>query len=93
MIAVGRYLLMLYLASRRWVAPFLLLAAGVVVLYAEPPNPVLETAGARRGSFCWRSAGARWRFSTASRTTIVRCSSPPSGVGGSCSGVSPGSAL
>lgn len=45
MTAVGRYLLMQYLASRRWVAPFLLLAVGVVVLYAQPPNPVLETAG------------------------------------------------
>jgi hypothetical protein len=57
MIAVGRYLLMLYLASRRWVAPFLLLAAGVVVLYAEPPNPVLETAGGAAGFLllaqCW----------------------------------------
>ncbi|MFZ0976699.1 MAG: hypothetical protein WAN22_31045 [Solirubrobacteraceae bacterium] len=49
MIAVGRYLLMLYLASRRWVAPSLLLAAGVVALYAEPPNPVLETAGGAAG--------------------------------------------
>jgi hypothetical protein len=45
MIAVGRYLLMQYLASRRWVAPFLLLAVALVVLYAQPPNPVLETAG------------------------------------------------
>ena len=57
MMAVGRYLLMLYLASRRWVAPFLLLAAGVVVLYAEPPNPVLETAGGAAGFLllaqCW----------------------------------------
>ena len=57
MIAVGRYLLMLYLASRRWVAPFLLLATGVVALYAEPPNPVLETAGGAAGFLllaqCW----------------------------------------
>jgi hypothetical protein len=45
MSSVARYLLADYLRSRRWVAPFLLLVAGVVVLYADPPNPVLETAG------------------------------------------------
>ena len=45
MIAVARYLLAQHLGSRRWVAPFLFLVAGVVVLYAQPPNPVLSTAG------------------------------------------------
>jgi hypothetical protein len=45
MTAVGRYLIAQYLASRRWVAPFLLLIVGVVVVYAQPPNPVLDTAG------------------------------------------------
>jgi len=42
---VAGYLLAEYLNSRRWAAPFLLLGAGVVVIYAQPPNPVLETAG------------------------------------------------
>ncbi|HEY4427979.1 MAG TPA: hypothetical protein VGN08_07225 [Solirubrobacteraceae bacterium] len=45
MTSVARYLLAEYLNSRRWAAPFLLLVAGVVVIYAQPPNPVLETAG------------------------------------------------
>jgi hypothetical protein len=44
-IAVARYLLAEHFRSRRFVAPLLLLAAGVVVLYAQPPNPVLSTAG------------------------------------------------
>jgi hypothetical protein len=45
MIAVARYLLSEHFRSRRFVAPMLLLTAGVVVLYAQPPNPVLSTAG------------------------------------------------
>jgi hypothetical protein len=45
MSAVGRYLLAEYFHSRRWAAPFLFLLVGLVVLYAQPPNPVLETAG------------------------------------------------
>src|SRR4051794_41550426 len=45
MIAVARYLLAEHFRSRRFVAPTLLLAWGVVVLYAQPPNPVLSTAG------------------------------------------------
>lgn len=45
MSGVARYLLAEYFNSRRWAAPFLLLMVGVVVLYAQPPNPVLETAG------------------------------------------------
>jgi hypothetical protein len=44
-IAVARYLLAEHFRSRRFVAPMLLLASGVVVLYAQPPNPVLSTAG------------------------------------------------
>jgi hypothetical protein len=44
-IAVARYLLAEHFRSRRFVAPMLLLSAGVVVLYAQPPNPVLSTAG------------------------------------------------
>jgi hypothetical protein len=43
-IAVARYLLAEHVRSRRFVAPMLLLTAGVVVLYAQPPNPVLSTA-------------------------------------------------
>jgi hypothetical protein len=42
---VARYLLAEYLNSRRWAAPFLLLVIGVVIIYAQPPNPVLESAG------------------------------------------------
>jgi hypothetical protein len=45
MIATARYLLAELTRSRRFVAPLLLLAAGVIVLYAQPPNPVLATAG------------------------------------------------
>ena len=45
MIAVVRYLLAEFFHARRWVAPSLFLLAGVVVLYAQPPNPVLQTAG------------------------------------------------
>ena len=45
MIAVAHYLLSEHFRSRRFVAPLLLLATGVVVLYAQPPNPVLSTAG------------------------------------------------
>lgn len=44
-IPVARYLLAEHLRSRRFVAPMLLLATGVIVLYAQPPNPVLATAG------------------------------------------------
>jgi len=55
--AVARYLLAEYLRSRRFVAPLLLLAAGVVVLYAQPPNAVLSTAGTVAGfvfvDTCW----------------------------------------
>jgi hypothetical protein len=48
-IAVARYLLAEHLRSRRIAAPLLLLAVGVVVLYAQPPNPVLSTAGVVAG--------------------------------------------
>lgn len=49
MIAVARYLLAEHLRSRRFVPPILLLAVGVVVLYSQPPNPVLATAGVVAG--------------------------------------------
>jgi len=45
MIAVARYLLAEHTRSRRFVAALLVLAAGVIVLYAQPPNPVLSTGG------------------------------------------------
>ncbi len=44
MTAVARYLLADYARSRRFVAPALVLIAGVVLFYAQPPNPVLATA-------------------------------------------------
>lgn len=45
MTAVARYLLAEHLRSRAFVAPALTLVSAVVVLYAQPPNPVLSTAG------------------------------------------------
>lgn len=60
MSAVARYMLAEHLGSRRWVAPFLFLASGVVVLYAQPPNPVLSTAGT---AAAWMfPAQAWWAF-------------------------------
>jgi hypothetical protein len=56
-IAVARYLLSEHWRSRRFVAPTLLLVSGVVVLYAQPPNPVLSTAGTAAAytfpCLCW----------------------------------------
>jgi hypothetical protein len=49
MLAVARYLLAEHLRSRRLAAPILLLATGVVVLYSQPPNPVLSTSGVVAG--------------------------------------------
>jgi hypothetical protein len=43
--ASARYLLAEHLSSRRWVGPFIFLLAGIIVLYSQPPNPVLSTAG------------------------------------------------
>jgi hypothetical protein len=45
MIRAAHYLLAEHSRSRSFVAPLLLLGGGVVVLYAQPPNPVLSTAG------------------------------------------------
>lgn len=45
MINVARYLLAGYTRSRSLVAPLAVLIGGVIVLYAQPPNPVLSTAG------------------------------------------------
>ncbi|HVQ59679.1 MAG TPA: hypothetical protein VMS60_12300 [Solirubrobacterales bacterium] len=60
MSAVARYMLVEHLGSRRWVAPFLFLASGVIVLYAQPPNPVLSTAGT---AAAWMfPAQAWWAF-------------------------------
>lgn len=42
--AVVRYLLADYVRSWRFVAPGVLLVAGVIVAYAQAPNPVLSTA-------------------------------------------------
>lgn len=57
MMQVAWYLLAEYFHSRRWAAPFLFLLVGLVVLYAQPPNPVLETAGTAAGFLvlaqCW----------------------------------------
>ena len=44
MTRVARYLLTDYARSRAFIAPLLVLLAGVVVFYAQPPNPVLLTA-------------------------------------------------
>ncbi len=57
MTAVVRYLLADYLRSRRVVAPALVLIPGVVVLYAQPPGPVLSSASSvipvLFASQCW----------------------------------------
>lgn len=45
MTASARYLLGEHLVSRRWFGPFLFLLAGIIVLYSQPPNPVLSTGG------------------------------------------------
>jgi hypothetical protein len=45
MIAVARYLLAEHVRSRSFVAPLAVLVGGVIVLYAQPPNPVLSTGG------------------------------------------------
>jgi hypothetical protein len=44
-IAVARYLLAEHTHSRSFVAPLVVLVGGVIVLYAQPPNPVLSTGG------------------------------------------------
>jgi hypothetical protein len=44
MSAVARYLLAEWVCSRRIVAPGLVLAGGVVVLYAQPASPALSSA-------------------------------------------------
>jgi hypothetical protein len=44
-IAAARYLLAEHTRSRSFVAPLIVLCGGVVVLYAQPPNPILPTAG------------------------------------------------
>ena len=45
MINVARYLLAGNTRSRGVVAPLVVLVGGIIVLYAQPPNPVLSTAG------------------------------------------------
>ncbi|HEX4033840.1 MAG TPA: hypothetical protein VHX66_05300 [Solirubrobacteraceae bacterium] len=45
MINVARYLLAGQTRSRGVIAPLAVLVGGVIVLYAQPPNPVLSTAG------------------------------------------------
>lgn len=44
-IAVARYLLAEHARSRSFVAPLIVLLGGIVLLYSQPPNPVLSTAG------------------------------------------------
>jgi len=75
-----------HLGSRRWVAPFLFLASGVVVLYAQPPNPVLSTAGT---AAAWMlPAQAWWAFAflntqeSGERQTIVASAGPLRFAGG-----------
>ena len=61
MIAAARYLLSEHLRTRGFVAPTVVLLAGVVVLYAQPPNPVLSTAGTVAAFLfaaqCWLALG------------------------------------
>jgi hypothetical protein len=59
MVSVARYLLAGYTRSRGFVAPLAVLVGGVIVLYAQPPNPVLSTAGSVAAFLfpvqCWMS--------------------------------------
>jgi hypothetical protein len=59
MVNVARYLLAGFTRSRGFVAPLAVLVGGTIVLYAQPPNPVLSTAGTVSAFLfpvqCWMS--------------------------------------
>jgi hypothetical protein len=61
MVNVARYLLAGFTRSRGFVAPLAVLVGGLIVLYAQPPNPVLATAGTVAAFLfpvqCWISLG------------------------------------
>lgn len=61
MIAATRYLLAEHSRSRSFVAPLVVLGGGVAVLYSQPPNPVLSSAGGVAAFLfavqCWLSLG------------------------------------
>jgi hypothetical protein len=81
MIAVARYLLAEHFRSRRFVAPMLLLASGVVVLYAQPPNPVLSTAGTVAAytfpCLCWAALALLNTQGDADRHVLLVAAGPP----------------
>jgi hypothetical protein len=74
-IPAARYLLSEHLRTRGFVAPTVVLLAGVVVLYAQPPNPVISTAGTVAAFLfaaqCWLSLGLFNSQGTADRQVLV----------------------
>ena len=75
MIAAARYLLSEHLRTRGFVAPTVVLLAGVVVLYAQPPNPVLSTAGTVAAFLfaaqCWLALGLFNSQGAADRQVLI----------------------
>jgi hypothetical protein len=74
-IAAARYLLSEHLRTRGFVAPTVVLLAGVVVLYAQPPNPVLSTAGTVAAFLfaaqCWLALGLFNSQGAADRQVLI----------------------
>jgi hypothetical protein len=74
-IPAARYLLSEHLRTRGFVAPTVVLLAGVVVLYAQPPNPVISTAGTVAAFLfaaqCWLALGLFNSQGTADRQVLV----------------------
>ncbi len=75
MIAAARYLLADYVRTRAFVAPTVVLLAGVVVLYAQRPNPVLSTAGTVAAFLfaaqCWLALGLLNSQGSADRQVLI----------------------
>jgi hypothetical protein len=74
-IPAARYLLSEHLRTRGFVAPTVVLLAGVVVLYAQPPNPVLSTAGTVAAFLfaaqCWLALGLFNSQGAADRQVLI----------------------
>jgi hypothetical protein len=74
-IAAARYLLAEHLRTRAIVAPGVVLLSGIVVLYAQPPNPVLSTAGTVAAFLfaaeCWLALGLLNSQGAADRQVLI----------------------
>ena len=84
--AVARYLLADYVRSRHFIAPALVLIVGVVVFYAEPPNPVLSTASSvialLFATQCWLALAFFNSQGTADRHVLTATAGGRSFIGG-----------